>query len=80
MDKLIKAVNEMKKVWCSAGNSDVRLTMHSAWCSAYCSAMFSAWESTERSAWCSAWLSAGNSSDYKDNKNVEVFLKVFKDE
>lgn len=69
MIELTKAINEMKKARCSV------------WCSAMNSAIYSAWYSAwESSIMYSARYTVWNSASYRDNKNVEVFFKVFKDE
>lgn len=73
MSKLDKVINDMN----SARNSSMYLARHLDW------------NSARRSAWNSAWgldvvystrRSARYSDKYKDNKNVEVFLRVLKDE
>lgn len=93
ISKLDKAINEIKKSWNSAIYSAIYSASNSARYSVSNPAMYSAWESVvgysiRDSAWESVWgssiysarYSASSSSKYKDNKNVEVFLKVLKDE
>lgn len=68
MSKLTRAINEMRKVYYSSYCSACDWIGHSARYSAY----YSARKAAGDSAWCSA--------HYEDNKNIEVFLKVFRSE
>lgn len=64
MSELDKVIDEVSEVCYPAENSAI----YSAYCSAWNSTSFSALDSSMYS------------SDYKDNKNAEVFLRVLKDE
>lgn len=78
MSRLDKAINKMSEVYYLASDSAIYSSQYSAICSAIYSAKYSVMYLAGHSATEGAWFSARYSAYYKDNKNIEVFLKVLK--